>query len=151
VTLVANYAKTFIDNTGHFSTDRNACGQSANGVIDLSQWNTLASAINDAVAAPETDQEAGSTAGNDPSISLAGSPASSPASSPANCPTEPDGAKMDGTMDVTLDSGATKSIFVNMGPGQVCSRIIDPKIAQRVYDAINLVVTQADQTDCAHL
>jgi hypothetical protein len=148
VTINANYAKTLIDNTGHFSTDRNACGEAANGVIDLDQWNTLAGAINGALAALQVPTT--STAPGASSHASNGSSASTSSDTPQDCPTQPDGAKMDGTMDVVLDDGTQKSIFENLGPGQVCSSIVDNQLTQNLYNAINLVVVQADQTDCAH-
>jgi hypothetical protein len=135
VSLQANYAKTFIDSTGHYMTDRNACGQAANGAIDLAIWNKLVVAINSAIKAPLAAPPTGS--------------GSAPSSSPQNCPVEGDNSKMDGTMSVTLESGKQMTIFENLGPGEVCTSIADHQIAQNLYDAINVIVVLADQTDCA--
>ncbi|MDR3607428.1 MAG: hypothetical protein P4M08_08610 [Oligoflexia bacterium] len=125
VIVHANYAKTLLDFTGHFSTDRNACGQDANGAIELANWNAMTDAINQAVTAKQNPSE-------DQKI----------------CPTQPDSAKMDGDMEIVLDSGTQMKIFENYGPGQVCSQIADAQLAQRLYDAINQLVVLADKTDC---
>ncbi len=127
VILHANYAKTLLDFTGHFSTDRNACGQDANGAIELASWNPLAGTLNDAIKAkqnPSDDQKI--------------------------CPTQQDNAKMDGDMEIVLDDGTHLKIFENFGPGQVCTRIADADLAQRLYDEINELVVMADKTDCAN-
>jgi hypothetical protein len=131
--IQANSATTRLDYTGHYRTDRNGCGQDANGALDLDTWNPIATTINSAVAATMTT-------GDDNYF----------------CPTPPTqndrlgwpGFNRDNhVVDIQLESNTTQPLFETY-QGQICTHIADHDLAQRLYDALNQLTIVADKTDC---
>lgn len=126
IALQANSAKTLMDNAGHFTTDRNACGRSAAGALSLDTWNRLAQSVNRAAAElvkPSALREPG-------------------------CVTIENPGKMDGTAELFLDG--SKKILLQMRGYDACTSIPDPALAREVYKAIELLVLAADKEDCPY-
>ena len=53
----ANSAKNTIDSAGHYHTDHNMCQKPGDGVYDVSTWNTIAGALNQAITAAPLETE----------------------------------------------------------------------------------------------
>lgn len=124
ISLQANSAKTMMDNAGHFTTDRNACGRSAAGALHLDSWNKLAPAVNKAAA-----ELLKPTALREPT-----------------CVTIDNPGKLDGTAELFLNG--SKRILVQMRGYDACTLIPDPNLAREVYRAVDLLVLAADKEDC---
>jgi hypothetical protein len=117
----ANFAHTSMDNAGHFTSSRNACGKRADGVISLADWNQIAGALNTAVSKPPLASEQCVDITQDFNT-----------------------FKMDGTAAVTLANGTKRQILEVKGS----QTIGDPQAATALVTLVNQIVVAADKQDC---
>lgn len=123
VRMIANFADTRVNITGHFNTTRNACGKEEDGALDISLWNTLATDINAAIAlTPLTDDG-------------------------EYCVDAPTTKGMDGSADLMLPGGVKRALFDNRG-AQICSTIPDHHLSDEILAQLNQIVIIADQEAC---
>lgn len=122
VTINANYAKTTVNSTAHFSTTRNACGKDAYNVIALDEWNNFSKNVNLAIQQPSLQEE--------------------------YCvPAPTDTYKyMDGTTKILTDHG--ERILYEVRDYQICSTIQDHQISDALLSVVNQIILDADKTDC---
>jgi hypothetical protein len=120
--IQANYAKTVIDTTGHFSTTRNACGKDAFGVLSVEDWNLFAKSLNE--------------------ISKEG------LSSNEYCVPAPEDVSrfMDGEVELKLDQG--KKTLYQYKSYEICSNIQNHQVSDQLLQVINKIIAHADQEDC---
>ncbi len=121
ITIHANFAKTHVDITGHFDTDRNACGKDAAGLLGLDDWNKFAKDVNTALESPPLAQE--------------------------YCIPQPDTGKyMDGTTEVVLTRG--KRLLYEVKNGEICSTVGGPALSSELLNLINKIINLADKANC---
>jgi hypothetical protein len=80
IDMIADQAETKLDSLGHFDTSRNACGHEAFGILDLALWNNIVDESNRALTMPALSDDH------------------------LLCFDNPDGNRMDGTVDFILVS-----------------------------------------------
>jgi hypothetical protein len=124
IKLVANYAKTTFDSTGHIITSRNACGKDGATVLDLATWNKIAQVVNDSLTA-------------EPGAEYC---------MPIPDRQWPDRFKFDGTATVTTSSGPR--IVLEAKRGEVCTNVADHAKAADLMLTIDKIVDYADKAQC---
>lgn len=123
IRMIANFADTRLNITGHFNTTRNACGKEEDGALDISVWNTLAADLNTAIGlTPLTDDN-------------------------EYCVDAPTSKGMDGSVDLILPGGAKRALFDNHG-AQICSTISDHHLSDEILAQLNQIVIIADKEAC---
>ena len=120
--MIANFAKTKIDNAGHFTTSRNACGKDAWGAWgdDVKGWNAFVTAANESIKTEPLRED--------------------------QCFAPADNNKMDGNVEIILVTGR-RTVLEARG-GQICTNIRDLAVAKAVYAGIDNLVHIADKEDC---
>ena len=130
LTIKANSAKTEVNTTAHFNTDRNACGKNAYGSMNKMSWEILTQGLNDAV------------------VQMAAQPRTPLA--PEYCVDRPD------TVEKFLDESATlklergEILLFEVKDGQICTKIQNKKLSNDLLNAITDVILLADKEDCAN-
>lgn len=120
IQMIANSAKTNVDNNGHFTTSRNACGKESFGALDTENFNKISRNMN--------------LIGKQVLLKT------------PRCTPFPEGFKMDGTAEVKMTAGK-KLVFETHG-GEICSYASDPKASDELLAGLDAVVKAADKEDC---
>jgi hypothetical protein len=123
VIIDANSARTKLDFLGHFKTSRNACGKEAYGVMELEDWNALATQSNLAIQSGLSQSE--------------------------SCIDVQDYTSkfMDGLVTYKLTSGETKTLFTYRD-SQICSNLQDKEISAKLLQLIEKLILLADKQEC---
>ena len=120
---IANWAKTSVDNTGHFVTSRNACGRPADGALALEKWNSLVMAVNTALTLTPLSE--------------------------SKCVDIPRQSKMDGLAEAQVgDRDTDKRQLIDARGYQLCSKIPDPQLVISIFKGMSAVVEAADKEEC---
>jgi hypothetical protein len=127
ITINANWAKTLVNTTAHFTTSRNACGKDAYGAFDLETWNNLSKDLNAMLKMPRLQEDFC-----------------------VDPPETPDYKFMDGSVELKPDNSNVKQTVFEYKDGRICSRIKDPKLSNKLLNLIQKVIIMADKEDCTN-
>ena len=129
VIINANFAKTIVTTVAHFSTDRNACGKEAYGPIDLEAWNGFTKNLNEAIPQLATQSSA----------------------SPYCVPAPSDDLKfMNDKVQIKLErkSITLYEYIIDENGEQICSKLKDHELSNRLLTYVNKIIVAADKEDC---
>ena len=124
VEIQANWAKTKIDFTGHFTTDRNACGRDAMGVMTLEFWNGFTPKVNAALKDPVSTEKL--------------------------CIETPQHYKIwqySDSVIIRMDDGSSKKLFEIDRSQEICTYFTNRAVLMGFLDALNDAVVLSDKED----
>jgi hypothetical protein len=123
IAIDANLAKTKVTATGHYETTKNACSRPGDGAMSLQEWNEFATNMNAA---------ASQLVSTNPKICI-----------PIDYR-----ACMDGTAAIVRDDGTKVTLFEPGEGGEICTRLQDKALAEKLYKSINGITYAADRAGC---
>jgi hypothetical protein len=123
IAIDANLAKTKVTATGHYETTKNACSRPGDGAMSLDEWNAFAASMNSAVTQLLP-------------------------TNPKICIPIDYRACMDGTVNVVKDDGSKVTLFEPGNGGEICTRLQDRDLAEKLYKSINGITYAADRAGC---
>ncbi|MFL5815281.1 MAG: hypothetical protein ACJ763_17020 [Bdellovibrionia bacterium] len=123
ISIEANLAKTKVTSTGHYETNKNACNRPGDGAMTLQEWNEFAANMNAAAAQLN-------------------------ATNPKTCFPIDYRACMDGTASMVTDDGKKVALFEPGSGGEICTRLQNREMAEKLYKSINGLTYAADRAGC---
>ena len=136
IEMLAAYAKTTIDSSGHFVTSYNKCYHDGSGALTAQDWNNVADAVNASIKSQSpTPPTPDTTSTSDSQVCV---------------PFPTDGSPtVDSYAKVKLNNGQVVTLLENRGVG-ICSSVIkDQAIANKLVSSLSRVITVAATEDCS--